>query len=79
MGAYALGKSELKATFGTKDIVISPSKEPGHEHGWFNPDQFSNPLNVECHEKTTGEEIVSALEDPIFEVLPLKSLKAFVN
>lgn len=31
------------------------------ENGWFNPDQFSNPLNVECHEKTTGEEIVSQL------------------
>ncbi len=29
------------------------------EHGWFNPDQFSNPLNVECHERTTGEEIVA--------------------
>ena len=28
------------------------------ERGWFNPDQFSNPLNVECHEQTTGEEIV---------------------
>ncbi len=28
------------------------------EHGWFNPDQFSNPLNAECHEKTTGEELV---------------------
>ncbi|GMU65389.1 MAG: cysteine synthase [Acidobacteriota bacterium] len=29
------------------------------EHGWFNPDQFSNPLNSECHERTTGEEIVA--------------------
>ena len=28
------------------------------EHGWFNPDQFSNPLNAECHERTTGEELV---------------------
>ena len=27
------------------------------EHGWFNTDQFSNPLNAECHERTTGEEI----------------------
>jgi len=24
----------------------------------FNPDQFSNPLNTECHEKTTGQEIL---------------------
>jgi cysteine synthase A len=31
------------------------------ENGWFNPDQFSNPLNAECHEKTTGEEIVRQL------------------
>lgn len=31
------------------------------EHGWFNPDQFSNPLNAECHERTTGQEIVTAL------------------
>ena len=28
------------------------------EHGWFNPDQFSNPLNVECHDQTTGREIL---------------------
>jgi cysteine synthase A len=31
------------------------------ENGWFNPDQFSNPLNVECHERTTGSEIVEQL------------------
>jgi cysteine synthase len=24
------------------------------EHGWFNPNQFSIPLKVECHERTTG-------------------------
>jgi cysteine synthase A len=28
------------------------------ENGWFNPDQFSNELNSECHERTTGEEIL---------------------
>jgi len=28
------------------------------EHGWFNPDQFSNPLNVECHYSSTGREIL---------------------
>jgi cysteine synthase A len=31
------------------------------ENGWFNPDQFSNPLNVECHERTTGAELVRQL------------------
>jgi cysteine synthase A len=31
------------------------------ENGWFNPDQFSNPLNVECHERTTGREILDQL------------------
>jgi cysteine synthase A len=31
------------------------------EHGWFNPDQFSNPLNSECHERTTGAELVGQL------------------
>lgn len=32
------------------------------ENGWFNPDQFSNPLNAECHERTTGAELVAQLE-----------------
>ena len=31
------------------------------ERGWFNPDQFSNPLNAECHERTTGAELVRQL------------------
>lgn len=43
------------------------------EHGWFNPDQFSNPLNVECHERTTGEEIIEQLR-----VRHLGELDAFV-
>lgn len=29
------------------------------EHGWYNPDQFSNPLNAECHERITGAEILA--------------------
>jgi cysteine synthase A len=33
------------------------------ENGWFNPDQFSNPLNVECHFRTTGEEIVRQVRE----------------
>lgn len=34
----------------------------------FNPDQFSNPLNIECHEKTTGRELISALADRKLQV-----------
>ncbi len=44
------------------------------EHGWFNPDQFSNPLNAECHEKTTGEEIVQQMGDRT----PGQKIDAFV-
>jgi cysteine synthase len=32
------------------------------ENGYFNPDQFSNPLNVECHYLTTGQEILQQIK-----------------
>ena len=35
------------------------------ENGWFNPDQFSNPLNTQCHDETTGREILEQLRGPI--------------
>jgi cysteine synthase A len=31
------------------------------ENEWFNPDQFSNPLNEECHSETTGRELLAQL------------------
>jgi cysteine synthase A len=31
------------------------------QHGWHNPDQFSNPKNVECHARTTGAELLRQL------------------
>lgn len=29
------------------------------DNDWFNPDQFSNPLNPECHRQTTGAELIA--------------------
>lgn len=37
--------------------------ELGTRPGTFNPDQFSNPLNVECHRRTTGAEILEQLPE----------------
>ncbi len=44
IGAYALGKPELRQIFATKDIVIAPSTQPGHVHGWFNPGNLNSLL-----------------------------------
>lgn len=38
------------------------------ENGWFNPDQFSNPLNVECHRETTGRELLLQTGDEPLDV-----------
>ena len=43
------------------------------ESGFFNPDQFSNPLNVECHYETTAQEILQQIKPYADE------LEAFVS
>lgn len=35
--------------------------EMAKTYDYFNPDQFSNPLNVECHYRTTGQEILQQI------------------
>jgi len=37
--------------------------ELAQDPNYFNPDQFSNPLNVECHYKTTGQEIIEQMKN----------------
>lgn len=43
---------------GDFDRAIELRDELAAKHGWFNTDQFFNPLNIECHAKTTGVEIL---------------------
>ncbi|MFH1263218.1 MAG: PLP-dependent cysteine synthase family protein [Pseudomonadota bacterium] len=37
--------------------------EMANDPTYFNPDQFSNPLNVECHYRTTGREILDQMNE----------------
>ncbi|MBI5518278.1 MAG: cysteine synthase family protein [Deltaproteobacteria bacterium] len=52
------------------EVRVTPNAPPGHpdhfqtvarrlseEHGWFLTDQFRNPANPLCHERTTGPEL----------------------
>jgi cysteine synthase A len=41
------------------EIRDEKAKDPNS----FNPDQFSNPMNIECHYKTTGQEILNQYGD----------------
>ncbi len=46
IGAYALGKPELRRVFAMKDVVIEPSATPGREHGWFRPGNLNSLLST---------------------------------
>ena len=52
------GAEIIDVADGDFDRAIELRDELTAKYGWFNPDQFFNPLNVECHEKTTGVEIL---------------------
>lgn len=53
------GAEIIDVDAGDFDRAISLRDELAKENGWFNTDQFCNPLNIECHEKTTGVEILN--------------------
>ncbi|HVT11970.1 MAG TPA: cysteine synthase family protein [Fimbriimonadaceae bacterium] len=45
--------------------AVAIRDEMAAQPGYFNPDQFSNELNVECHYRTTGQEILDQVPGPI--------------
>ena len=44
------------------DIAVQKARVLGSKPGYYNPDQFSNPWNVEEHENFTAQEIIKQLD-----------------
>ena len=57
-----LGAELIEVGEGDFDGAIALRDELAAKNGWFNTNQFHNPLNIECHAKTTGMEIVQHLK-----------------
>lgn len=53
------GAEIIEVPDGDFDGAIELRDELTAVNGWFNPNQFHNPLNMECHERTTGVEIIN--------------------
>ena len=51
------GAELIEVEDGNFDGAISLRDKLSNENSWFNPKQFTNPLNIEAHYKTTGPEI----------------------
>jgi len=51
--------------------AIELRDEMAVDNNWFNLNQFHNPLNVECHYNTTGEEILKQIGNKKIEALIL--------
>jgi len=65
-------RKQMMRLFGADIIEVGESDFDGaielrnklaKENGWFNLNQFHNPLNIECHYETTGKEIFHQLID----------------
>ncbi|KAA6470898.1 cysteine synthase A [Bacillus swezeyi] len=57
--------AELVLTPGAEGMkgAIKKAEELAEENGYFMPQQFNNPANVEVHRRTTGQEIVQQFGD----------------
>lgn len=54
------GAQLIEVEDGNFDEAIHLRNRLAMERGWFNPNQFHNPLNIEAHWKGTGPEILHA-------------------
>jgi cysteine synthase A len=56
---------ELTESLGGMTEAVEAARALGRRDDVFLPDQFSNPANPEIHRRTTGPEILEALEDRV--------------
>lgn len=68
-----VGQNDFKGAIELRDEMLKT-----HEFYW-SPKQFSNPLNVECHRKTTGPEIYFGLHSFIKTINMDKTFGAFIH
>mgnify|MGYP001228484049 CR=1 FL=1 len=57
------GANIIEVNAGDFDGAIALRDEISKQKGWFNCNQFHNPLNIEVHYKTTGPEILRQFRD----------------
>jgi len=63
MAIKTFGAEIIETEPGGFDKAIEIRNTLSKRIGWFSPMQFENPLNIECHRRTTGAEIVKQLND----------------
>ena len=72
----ALGAKIIYCSAGNFAEAAQIRNEMAKDPKFFNPDQFSNPLNVECHYKTTGAEILEQMSEADLEKMVVEYIAA---
>jgi cysteine synthase A len=65
------GAELIEVDAGDFDAAIALRDRLCEERGWFNCNQFANPLNIEAHRKTTAPEILSSFNGDSNNYLPI--------
>jgi len=55
------GAELIEVEAGNFDEAIRLRNQLAEENGWFNCDQFANPLNIKSHQETTAKEIIKEM------------------